>query len=204
MTGQLVPDESDERKSYRAGQVKAAEARFAAGQREIWEAEDNQQRLIEAATEKATRKQKAKSRTLDEKWEAIPEWLRWIIWLPLALSCTLLASFIASTPSYLFGSFGHEWLSEPSKTYITTVVLLPAIYVLVPRGKKAITSVFFYFIAIFSILAFVKIGYLLWADDQHVGHNDIKEALKAIIWLVFGTGTYQECMRGRFEANGGF
>lgn len=135
----------------------------------------------------------------DRKWRALPEWARWILWLPVALILTTVLSWTFGAVARASFFMAKEWAGEFGRTLVSAVILLPLVYFLVPRGKKGVTSVFFAVIFIACALTVVRVGTILFDANQKISHHDAVEFMQAIVWLTAGIGTFWSCMRGDLE-----
>ena len=76
-----------------------------------------------------------------ERWERLPEALRWILYLPVVVAAPLVIAFILRLAS---SRLMPDWRWSPIAqflvfvigAYLAVVVFFPLVFVFAPRGKK--------------------------------------------------------------------
>src|SRR5882724_4133064 len=148
-----------------------------------------------------------------ERWERLPEALRWILYLPVVVAVPLIIAFILRLAS---SRLMPDWRWSPIAqflvfvigAYLAVVVFFPLVFVFAPRGKKIAGWCFYVPLMLWSAISFVLLvvrrlatwGLLrdpLQPPDGVVGWEARYWAKlgQAVVWLVVGTIVFRERLR---------
>lgn len=124
-------------------------------------------------------------------WEALPEWLRWILYIPTVLLILFLFNSIFTFINYDLISKQNSFIgvfTSALQAVISAGVFTFISWKLAPRAKKA-TSLLFY--GIISIIFFIGMFFAV-KDFQNNGMSYLfaTDLLRFIIWFAVGFWVY--------------
>lgn len=124
-------------------------------------------------------------------WEALPEWLRWILYIPTALLVLFLFNLIFTFINYDLISKQNSFIGVFTNAFqavISAGVFIFISWKLAPRAKKA-TSLLFY--GIISIIFLIGMFFAV-KDFQNNGMSYLfaTDLLRFIIWFAVGYWVY--------------
>jgi len=133
------------------------------------------------------------------RWERLPEWARWILFLPCLLItwvlCNLVFGFLTlAIPTGWPFPGARQVLGTGVAAAFSAAVFFPLLFFLAPRARRPIGWVFYLFFMLVSALVVIRAVLMAipgaapeWAVWES---HDWGELAQAVAWILAGTASF--------------
>jgi hypothetical protein len=148
-----------------------------------------------------------------ERWEKLPEALRWILYLPIVIVLPVIIGFLLQVLLTQWMP-GWGWFAPIANffvavfgAYLMVQVFFPIVFAFAPRGKKVTGWCFYVLLMLGSAIAFLLLvarrlgtwgllGDALRPPEGVVGWEakDWGELGQTVVWLILGTIVFRQCL----------